>query len=272
MLQAVAGLLLIAGAAATWRQVHISREGQITERLTRAVEQIGSDNVDVRIGGIYALERISKNSATDRNAIQFILGAFVRNHAAWPVGTPGGPEHSTAQVDEHLPWLRVRSADVQAALEVLARRPASPEERQLYLSRVDLRGLSLEGAMLRGTQMHYANLARSWLRAARLDASDLKGTDLRRAYLEDAHLAGRNLSNSTLQGADLRGADLNGANLSGADLRDVNLDRTVLSGARADAATQWPAPIDADRRNQLGVLESAPELGPAAGAAPEPGA
>ena len=32
-------------------------QGQVTERYTRAVEQLGSDKLDVRVGGIYALER-----------------------------------------------------------------------------------------------------------------------------------------------------------------------------------------------------------------------
>ena len=44
VLQSLAGLLVVVGAMATWRQVHISREGQITERFTRAVDQLGSDN------------------------------------------------------------------------------------------------------------------------------------------------------------------------------------------------------------------------------------
>lgn len=38
LLQALAGLLVIAGAVATWRQVQVNREGQITERFTRAVD------------------------------------------------------------------------------------------------------------------------------------------------------------------------------------------------------------------------------------------
>lgn len=47
----------------------ISREGQITERFTKAVDQLGNPNIDVRIGGLYALERIARNLAADRNAI-----------------------------------------------------------------------------------------------------------------------------------------------------------------------------------------------------------
>src|SRR6266567_126662 len=80
ILQSCVGLLVVIGAAATWWQVHVSRESQITERFTRAVDQLGRENVNVRIGGIYALERIAKNSAADRDPIQFLLGAYVRNN------------------------------------------------------------------------------------------------------------------------------------------------------------------------------------------------
>ena len=119
VLQGLAGLVVVAGAAATWWQVHISREGQITDRFSKAVDQVGSPNVDVRIGGLYGLERIARNSAADRNAILFLLGAFIRTHAPWPVGAPGGPQHPTPVVDEQLPWMRVRAADIQAAMGVL---------------------------------------------------------------------------------------------------------------------------------------------------------
>ena len=95
----VPGLLSVSGrvccsSSPAWWQVHISREGQITGRFTRAVDQLGnSQNVDVRVGGIYALERIARDSETDRNAIQFLLGTFIRNHANWPTDTPDGPPH-----------------------------------------------------------------------------------------------------------------------------------------------------------------------------------
>jgi hypothetical protein len=34
------GLLLLVGATATWRQLRLSREGQITERFTKAIDQL----------------------------------------------------------------------------------------------------------------------------------------------------------------------------------------------------------------------------------------
>jgi pentapeptide repeat protein len=253
--QGLAGLLVVAGAVATWRQAHISREGQITERFTRAVDQLGSDNVDVCIGGLYALERIAKNSPADRPAIQYLLGAFVRRHASWPVGTPDGPQHPSATLDEHRTWLGIRAPDIQAAVGILARHLPSRDARVLYLSRVDLRGLQLDGAELNGILMRHANLARSALREARLERADLTDTDLRRADLEHAHLAGANLSSAYLQDADLRHADLSHADLRGANLTGTILDGAVLTGAQADDITVWSADVDAGRRRELGVIE-----------------
>ena len=34
----------------------------MTDRYTKAIEQLGSDKLDVRIGGIYALERVARDS------------------------------------------------------------------------------------------------------------------------------------------------------------------------------------------------------------------
>ena len=101
VLQGLGGLLVVAGAFATWRQVYISREGQITERFTRAVDQLGSQNVDVRIGGIYALERIASNSPADRNAIQYLLGPSYANTQA------GRLVHPTARSTRRRPWTRI---------------------------------------------------------------------------------------------------------------------------------------------------------------------
>jgi hypothetical protein len=242
LLQAIAGLLVVAGAVATWRQVQINREGQITERFTRAIDQIGSEQVVVRIGGIYALERIAKNSPSDRITVQFILAAFARNRAPWPVGSPDGPDHPTVAVEES-GWMQVRAPDVQTAVAVLARRPIRPGTPQLYLSRIDLRGLHLERGRIRlpGTEFRYANLARAWLPQAQLDRSDMKGADLRQANLENASLVEATLIGAYLAGANLRGADLRRASLCGADLREAQLHGANLDGARTDATTKWPA-------------------------------
>jgi hypothetical protein len=255
VLQGLAGLLLVGGAVATWQQVHISREGQITERFTRAVDQLGSQSADVRVGGIYALERIAKDSEPDRISIQFLLGAFVRNHAPWPPDAPDGPQHPTPTVDDRLPQLRDRAPDVQVAMAVLARRPRSRDARALNLPRVDLRRASLTKTVLDGASFPESNLAGAELTNAGLRRANLMAADLRQASLKGSHLTEANLSGAYLQGADLRSVDLSRAHLRGADLSNAILDGAVLAGARADSATIWPQDVNAERRRELGVIE-----------------
>ncbi|MGW3464898.1 hypothetical protein ACWDE9_37375 [Streptomyces olivaceoviridis] len=50
----------------TWQQV---REGQVTDRYTKAIGQIASDNPVEQLGGIYALERIMRDSPKDHATI-----------------------------------------------------------------------------------------------------------------------------------------------------------------------------------------------------------
>jgi hypothetical protein len=91
LLQGVGGLAVLIGAFFTYRQVQTSRRqleiaqhGQVTERFTRAIDQLGHENLDVRLGGIYALERIANDSAQDRTTVTEVLTAFIRGHAPWP--------------------------------------------------------------------------------------------------------------------------------------------------------------------------------------------
>jgi hypothetical protein len=235
LLQVFAGLLVVMGAAATWRQVQVNRDGQITDRFSRAVEHLANDNVDVRIGGLYVLERIAKDSPRDRRFVQVTMGSFLRNRSPWPA-----TDHPTQVVDESLPWLRLRAPDVQTALAILARRPPARDAPSLLLSLVDLRSVELENRELTGAIIRRSNLARARLRGTRLDGCDFYATDLRRADLTGVSLRKASLRNAYLEGADLCGADLTGADLRGTDMRAVNLDKALLAGAHVDSRTIWP--------------------------------
>jgi hypothetical protein len=266
LLQAVGGLLLAAGAAATWWQVRISREGQVTERFTRAVDQLGSKHLDVRLGALYALERIARDSTGDRRTIAEVLIAYVRQRAPWPP-TQQGQYRADWPLEQH-PDLRTRAPDAQAALTVLGRgpfpkpvRPFDPDADRLDLREVDLRkadlgrlhlegarltGLHLEGAQLSDThlngawlgdahlgraQLVRANLQEAVLEDANLQKADLRGANLQEAVLEEANLQRAVLEEANLQRAELLGANLQGAELLGANLQGAWLDSANLQGA-----------------------------------------
>jgi Pentapeptide repeats (8 copies) len=152
-------------------------QGQRADRLVRAVDQLGQngdDRLSVRLGGIYALEALMRDSATDENTVIEVLCAFVRDNLPREDDAP--PEEATA--------------DVRAAVTVLARRPdprghfaldfsdtaglAGISLAETDLVRADLRRADLRGADLRGTDLHRA---------------DLRGTDLRGAIVDAAQLA-----------------------------------------------------------------------------------
>ena len=62
-------------------QTNADRQRRITESFSKAVEQLGSDKLEVRLGGIYSLERISKESPDDYWTVMENLTAFVRERS-----------------------------------------------------------------------------------------------------------------------------------------------------------------------------------------------
>ena len=78
-----AGLLAAGALVFTARNFILSREGQVTDRYTKAIEQLGSNELDVRIGGIYALERVARDSAKDHPTIMEVLALEEQRNGEW---------------------------------------------------------------------------------------------------------------------------------------------------------------------------------------------
>lgn len=114
---------------ATREQVDLMRQGQLTDRYSKAVDLLGAADVERRIGGIYALERIARDSPSDQRTIVEVLTAFVRNHAP---RVPG--QECTATPPR----------EVQAALTVLSRRSPLANDGSLDLSYSCLRGADFD--------------------------------------------------------------------------------------------------------------------------------
>src|ERR1022692_4284344 len=116
---ALVAALAVVGAAAltaryTWRAARLTEEGQITDRYTKAIDQLGGTSLDVRIGGIYALERIARDSARDHPVVMEVLTAFVREHSQEQWLSPAN--------DGNGMLLRTIRPEVQAAATVIGRR------------------------------------------------------------------------------------------------------------------------------------------------------
>lgn len=242
MIAVFAGLLALVGAYYTHRNFGLNRQGQVTERFTRAVDQLGNASYDVRTGAIYALERLARESREDHGPIVEILTAYIRIRGEIPPRNVW-LERIAREPEHHRETLRV---DLQAALTVLGRRTTAsdpPAPWQLDLSGAHLPRASLVGAL------DGANLSHTVLVEARAEGASLSNALLNDARLYSARLSGANLRGARLERAHLRSADLRGADLSGADLSGADLSDADTAGARFDGApyspgTEWPPEFD----------------------------
>jgi hypothetical protein len=227
LIQLGAGLLAAGALVYTSLNFRLSRESHVTDRYTKAIEQLGSERLDVRLGAIYALERIMIDSGRDHPTIVEVLAAYVREHS--PVVPPEDRDPDKE--------LAPRATDVRAAVTVLGRRPPGREERgRLDLRFTDLTRADLNHGYLIDADLTGARLPTADLTGAKLNGAKLTSANLTDAYLTDADLTRANLTHAKLTRADLTGADLTGADLTGADLRGPNLTGANLTDANLTGA------------------------------------
>lgn len=88
------------------RQTETTEQGHITDRINKAIEQLGNAEPAVRMGAILSLDRIMADSAHDRLMVLNMLNAYISHHQ--PAGS-GGAEDPVMNTGIH----------VQAALDVM---------------------------------------------------------------------------------------------------------------------------------------------------------
>lgn len=274
------GALVFTGLSlnATRDQVEVAQQGQYTDRYTKAVEQLdqtGPEHLQTRLGGIYALRRLTVDSPRDQPTIINVLVTFItatiqRNEAM----TDRPDSYETTCSDRIAP-------DIQAAVTALIERDRARDadtapDREMFLfeacmasgqfngaqliaadldsanlNAANLNAANLRGASLRGAHLHRADLREVNLHGADVNAANLSGADLRGAYLRGADLTGADLT-----WADLTGADLRGANLTEADLREADLTKADLTGATLTMADLKRANLQ-DSRHKYTLVDNA---------------
>ncbi|WP_258018010.1 pentapeptide repeat-containing protein [Streptomyces noursei] len=192
LLQAIGGAVVRSGAYATRRQLRVSqdelnatREGDVTDRFSRAMEQLGSDQPDVRIGGMYALWRIADRSVRDHEAVVSIMVAYLRTHLPGPPQEPGAPAADVSI--NSVRSLETHTAEAQVALTCLGglgqeRNPGWLNVSFAYPRRVAGDGLWLNGVDLDGTCLEAANVYQVDLSGASLTEADLRHAELPGLY------------------------------------------------------------------------------------------
>ncbi|GIJ08904.1 pentapeptide repeat-containing protein [Micromonospora andamanensis] len=245
-------------------QLDVALKGQASDRYNDAVRQLnepGREKLLLRVGAIYALEQLMRNSPSDQPATIEIIAGFVRLNSPLPaVPGPDAALASTSRAVNRSDRVRL-PIDIQAALTVLARRNSEEDDRAVltseglannqrsgdglelpdtYLRGARIDGITLDGADLRGVDLREARVASASLRGTKLEWAKLDNANLSHSILHVTDLSGASMRNAALFGASLWQADL-----SGADLRGVtDLSSSQLQCAVTDAETKLPAGVE----------------------------
>ena len=189
----------------TQQNIKLTEERLITDRFSKAVEQIGSskDKEEIILGGIYSLERIAKDPPKDQWTIIEVLTSFIRKNS--PISTKSESiKISTKKVSE---YQKSVSITVEAALTVIQRR--NPNQDKAYKSQIDKEQDQCDELSSESCHDNTMNLSQTNLVGANLGGSYV----YENPYCETTNT----------------GAVLTGANLKGADLRSATLDVVELS-------------------------------------------
>jgi len=233
-------------AAVANKNAEIAENKQIIECFAKAIEQLGSEKIEVRIGAIYTLERIANDSIKNYWVVIQVIMAFIRDKTLIK-GEDTLDNNTSLNIE----------TDIQTALTVIGRRRLEFEKEEqriilanINISKADLYKVNLDNASLVKANLSKAFLFRANLISTNLYKADLSEADLAESKLCGAILCGANLSEASLRSVDLTGADLSKANLYGANLIQAKLPKLE----HLKRAKNWELAIyDPEISEQLGL-------------------
>ena len=271
----VAGLIAL--PLALWRslvsdrQSRTAQESLLNERYQKGAEMLGNEVLSVRLGGIYALQRLAEERPEQYHVqIMRLFCAFARHPTQ-------DYRLESEQIEFHPDNQLGLRQDLEAVILAIESRPKSRVELENGENfTLDLRGIVLPGiqflnADLSNAMLHQSELPRAifdktdlthaildfadlseatfnWVifRRTRLFFADQSGasfvntdsslSDFYNASLSNANLASANLSKANFQNAIIQNANLTGANLTGAGFMRANLQGALLMNADLSCA------------------------------------
>lgn len=208
---------------------------QLEDRLNTALEQLGSEKREARIGAIYSLGKIASDSIELKAKFDSMNAADKPSDEADPLFESPTDFHWTimqtlasyvrgnaARGEEGVRPSKQIQPDIQAALNVLGWRKrtyGNGEDQRLELYKTNLRGVILkdkeglpekpdkEGAHLEGAQLWNVDLTGANLRGIHLEGAILDGSILKNADLFGASFSVRTgLIDTDFEGIELKGA------------------------------------------------------------------
>lgn len=210
-----------------------------SERFTRAVELLGHERKDVRVGAIYSLMRLAIDFSDFRLTTIDILVALIHERSREKKSDFDSSNTNKFFVEPYELREEARiDIDVQASLKTinyLRKKFSEVSEKSIsldktYLVGADLsnsnfRDVSFKEAILVGSDLSESNFSKADFRRANLDYANASRSEFYEAKFEAATCKKTNFLSSNLEKADLENA-----NFESAYLRDVSLRKAIIAG------------------------------------------
>lgn len=263
---------LIAAPLLIWRSYNIHRQTNtaqqdlITDRISRAVEQLGAEktvkidgkentepNLEVRIGGLYALERIAQQNLDEHIQIMEIICAYAS------LNPKSASKQRTQQTSNELgieDYVQLRE-DIGVSFEIFRRRTAQQREREelwqharglrFFLTitnsnfdRIDLNNLVVDGIVFESSTFRKSNATALKARGCNFSSCEFYKTNLTYSNFSDSTFITSNFDDCSFIEANFnRTIFVSGCfgnseldvfpNLKGALLMDANFSNSGLS-------------------------------------------
>jgi len=233
MVKAALVLPLAITAWLTWRRVsalekqtELAEDGQVTERFTRSIEHLGTDQVGIRLGGLFALEALA-HDAPERMAatVYEILVASLRE---WTRPQPGD--------DPKAPIAKQRriGTDVETVLLILRR------QRHFFDTHVESlpQGKDVgSGPHLIGTDLTRAWLVGADLRNATITEADFSHATITGTDFADATITSTSFTRATIAGTDFTDATINSTSFGRATIANTEYNGAMINSTGFGRAT-----------------------------------
>ncbi len=239
-IQAIGSLAFTGTAIAAWLSFQNDRNRQISDRFAKAVEMLSSEKMEVRLGALYALERIALDSKEDHPVIFELITSYIRLKSPY--------EYEEVSLDETYEC-RDLQHDVQVALTIIGRRNIAFDKDSMDLSYTNLEAANLVHADLGAVNLQGCALRFAILTDANLKKANLYDCDLRQARLWRTDLRGANVQNVQLSGTDLWGA-----RLKGASVKDHSLSTALLTGTELPEHSELDPNRDQEARGTIVLM------------------
>ena len=236
------------------RETESNRLRLIADDLSRAIEQLGSQETYVKIGALATLRRISEASSHDRLVIISILRAFIKENSPFKENTL----HQSNSQELIKSSVRFKE-DVKEAIKVLSNilnQVFNDQERVLELnldfSETNFYEAELEGFPFRNSVILGTNFTNAVLMKADFSYVNTSYTSsLREAIIifrKPIAFVGADLTEANFRYANLKkaifpGATLENTDFSYADLTEANFGKNYCSTAKFDFANLHKADL-----------------------------